>query len=77
MGIRKNPARKMPRLEPRAFLTASPENDARVLDGVVLVHFEVSTHREFQIHRAMPRHKRQHVIEKRNVRRNFCASLPV
>ena len=53
------------------------ENDARVLDGVVLIHFEIAARVEFQIHRAVPRHERQHVIEKRNAGGDFRAALAV
>ncbi len=53
------------------------KNDARVFDRVVLVHVEVAARGEFQIHRAVARDERQHVIEERNTRRDFRAATAV
>ena len=58
-------------LRAKSFFDRFAKNDACVFDGVVLVHIEVSARGEFQIHRAVPRHKRQHVIEKWNPGRDF------
>src|ERR1700682_691451 len=53
------------------------ENDACVLDRVVLIHVEVSTRGKFQIHRAVARYEGQHVIEERNSCRDFRAAAAI
>jgi len=62
-GIRKYPARKMPRFVPSAFLTASPKTIPTSSTGVVLVHMQISVRVQIQIERAMPGHEFHHVIE--------------
>src|SRR6266853_2966621 len=59
------------------FLDCLSENDARIFDRVVLVHVEVAARGELQIHRAVARYERQHVIEERNSRRNFRAAMAI
>ena len=61
-------------LRAECFPDRFAKNDAGVLDRVVLVHVEIAARGEFQIHGAVPRHERQHVIEKRDVRRDFRAA---
>src|ERR1700736_4276171 len=64
-------------LGPERLAYRLTENDARVFDSVMLVHIEVASRREFQIHRSVACHKCQHVIEKWNSRRDFCAALSI
>ena len=56
----------MPRLSPRASRRAWPSASARVLDGVVLVDFQVAGAPELERKPAVTRHLLEHVIEERD-----------
>ena len=66
MGIRKYPARRMPRFEPKRAAHGFAQRDAQVLDGVVLIHVEVALGNDVEVHRSVPRDELQHVIEETN-----------
>ena len=58
----------MPRLSPSASRRAWPSASARVLDGVVLVDFQVAGAPELERKPAVTRHLLEHVIEERDSR---------
>src|SRR6185437_4325134 len=53
------------------------ERDARVFDGVMLVHVEIAARGEIQIEGAVPRDLLEHVIEKTNAGPDARAALPI
>jgi hypothetical protein len=57
----------MPLFSPRASLIALPRN-ANVLNGMVVVHFQVAAGGNVEIAQAMHPKKSQHMVEKRYLR---------
>src|SRR5690606_10588111 len=53
------------------------EYDARVLDGVMKIDLDIPVRLHFEIHQAVPRKERQHMVEERDLRRNGACAPPV
>ncbi len=77
MGIRKYPARRIPRFDPSACFHRFAERDADVLDGVVLINVEIAARGEFQIEAAVARNLFEHVIEETNAGRDLRLAAAV
>jgi hypothetical protein len=50
------------------------QRNANILDGVVLIHIQITHRRELQIESAVPREELQHVVKETNSRRNLILS---
>ncbi len=65
-----------PFLRPQRLGKRLPQRDPRVLHRVMEIHLNISVRLDLQIHQAVPRQKRQHVVKKRDLRPDHALSSP-
>jgi len=77
IGIRKYPARRMPRFETESLLHGFAEGDSDVFDGVMLVHVEITASLHLQIECAVTSDEFEHVVEEANACRDAGISTAI